>query len=382
MGISVGIVGVGAFGRGFVGLFKRHPLVDRIAVCDIRSDRLSAVAREFEIAETYASLDDICRIDIQALVIITQPWLHAPQVIQALESGKHAYSAVPLAYSSDGDDMLEWCDRVIETCKRTGMHYMLGETSYYRPEAMYCRRRAQAGDFGNFVHAEGQYIHDVDWPACNLRDVARSRWGADWRPAKAGGIPMHYPTHSTGGFISVTRAHVTELCAFGREDPADDWHRADTESGNVMGNEIALMRMSNGATATIKEYRWVGAWGHEGFSVFGTKASFIDSFGQCRWITRDELPETFLATEEMRDPLPPEVAAAFRDEKGETEYGGHGGSHAYLVHEFVDAVAHNRTPAVNAWEAARYLAPGVIAHQSALRGGELMKVPDWGDAPG
>jgi hypothetical protein len=116
--------------------------------------------------------------------------------------------------------------------------------------------------------------------------------------------------------------------------------------------------------------------------VYGSKASFIDSFGQSRWITRDNRPEQFLTDEEMRDPLPPEVAAAFANDKGETDYGGHGGSHAYLVHEFVDAVAHNRIPAINAWEAARYLAPGVIAHKSALRGGELMKVPDWGDAPG
>jgi len=151
--------------------------------------------------------------------------------------------------------MLEWCDRVIEACKRTGMHYMMGETSYYRAEAMYCRRRARAGDFGKFVHGEGQYIHDADWPACSLREVAHSRWGRDWSAAKAGGIPMHYPTHSTGGFISVMGAHVTELCAFGYHDSDDDWHRRDTESGNILGNEIALMRMSNGATATIKEYR-------------------------------------------------------------------------------------------------------------------------------
>jgi len=62
-------------------------------------------------------------------------------------------------------------------------------------------------------------------------------------------------------------------------------------------------------------------------------------------------------------------------------YGSHGGSHPYLVHEFVDAVAHERMPAINAWEAARYMAPGVMAHKSALRGGELLEVPDWGNAP-
>lgn len=382
MGISIGIVGVGAFGREFISLFQKHPAVDRLALCDVQRDRLDQCARKHEIGETYASLDAICRSDIQALALITQPWLHAPQAIQAMEAGKHAYSAVPLMCLDDGDEMLDWCGKVIDTCKRTGMHYMMGETSYYRPQAMYCRRRALSGDFGAFVHAEGAYLHDVDAPSCSLRKVMQDRWRRDWTPRKSGGVPMHYPTHSTGGFISVMGAHVTEVCAFGYHDPEDDWHRKDTESGNTLGNEIALMRMSNGATATVKEYRRVGCYPFEGFSVFGTRASFVDSFEQCQWLTLDEAPGPLLSMEEMRDPLPADAEAAYTDDRGETDYGGHGGSHAYLVHEFVDAVVQDRTPAINAWEAARYLAPGVMAHKSAERDGERLEVPDWGDAPG
>ena len=64
-----------------------------------------------------------------------------------------------------------------------------------------------------------------------------------------------------------------------------------------------------------------------------------------------------------------------------TDLGGHGGSHAYLVHEFVDAVNRQRLPRVNVWEAVRYCAPGFVAHQSALRDGEVLPIPDWGGAP-
>ncbi len=60
---------------------------------------------------------------------------------------------------------------------------------------------------------------------------------------------------------------------------------------------------------------------------------------------------------------------------------GHGGSHPYLVHEFVSAVAENRQPAIHVWEAVRYMAMGVAAHQSALKAGETVAVPDWGDGP-
>jgi len=60
---------------------------------------------------------------------------------------------------------------------------------------------------------------------------------------------------------------------------------------------------------------------------------------------------------------------------------GHGGSHTFLVHEFVSAIQENRYPSVNIWEAIAYTAPGIIAHRSALKGGELMKIPDYGKAP-
>jgi hypothetical protein len=97
-------------------------------------------------------------------------------------------------------------------------------------------------------------------------------------------------------------------------------------------------------------------------------------------LTVKPLETRALSVEDMRDALPPEVAAAWRETDGETvAYGGHGGSHAYLVHEFVDAVAHDRRPAISIYDAVRYMAMGVAAHQSALRDGETLEVPDWGD---
>ena len=380
MSISVGIVGVGSFGAGFIRLFKDHPKVSRLALCDLNEQRLADAARKHGVSETYPSLDEICKSDIQALAIITQPWLHAPQAIQAMEAGKHVYSAVPVISLPDSDQMLEWCDKVIDACKRTGMQYMMGETSYYRPQAMYCRRRADAGDFGYFVQADGDYLHDVDSPRSNLRQVAKSRWGDDWDISKSGDAPMHYPTHSFGGFLSVMKCHATEVTAMGYQMPGDDWHRADTVFGNLFGNETAMLRLSNGAVARVREYRRIGHVGREAFQLFGTEGSFTDGAGGCYWVTREKaVPVT---VEQMRDPLPAEVLAAYGgDTRDDSVYGGHGGSHAYLVNEFVDAADAGRLPAINAWEAVRYLAPGIMAHKSASNDGEMLKVPDWGDPP-
>ncbi len=321
---------------------------------------------------------------MDAIAIITQPWLHAPQTIQVMESGKHVWSAVPLISLPSGDEMLDWCEKVIETSRRTGMHYFLAETSYYYPGAMYSRKMAKEGKFGSFIHADGVYAHDYRHPNSNLVDVAKHRWGDQWDISKSGDTPMYYPTHSLGGILSVVKARVTKVACLGFEYPNDEWFRDDTIHQNRFSNETALMRLDNGMTIRLAEWRRAAGPCYEGFSLYGTEGNFVEiSEEQAVWTPRHqrETKLDLVPREQMRDPLPPEVEAAFRanaDDFGSV-YGGHQGSHAYLVHEFVDAVAKERRPAIDAADAVRYLAPGVMAHKSALKDGEWLEVPDFGD---
>mgnify|MGYP001596108494 FL=1 len=60
---------------------------------------------------------------------------------------------------------------------------------------------------------------------------------------------------------------------------------------------------------------------------------------------------------------------------------GHGGTHLFLVNDFVRSVVAGKLSPNHVWQAARYNAPGIVAHESAKRGGELMKVPDFGMPP-
>jgi predicted dehydrogenase len=234
MGISIGMVGLGSFGSGFVDLFKSHPLVDRIAFSDIEENRARRFAEsdfmnhKFDPADAYGSLNDICNSDLDALVITTQPWLHAPQAIQVMKSGKSVFSAVPISCVPDGTEILDWCDRIINTVKTTGKHYMLGETSYYHPETMFLRRQAAKGMFGTFISANSEYAHDYSGAWGNdLREVwwnrVGSTIGAQWpeilkKEYLDKGImsgPMHYPTHSVAGPVSIMKAHARKVSAIG-----------------------------------------------------------------------------------------------------------------------------------------------------------------------
>ena len=398
MGISIGLVGLGALGSAFADLFGSHPLVVRICLCDVESDRVQKFAgREdwqdkFDPCDAYDSLDAICESDLDALVIITQHWLHAPQCLQALESGKHVYSAVPIVVLPDSLEILDWCDKLVNAVTRTGQHYMLGETTYYRAPTMVARRRAAEGAFGTFTYSEGEYMHAFDSPNCDLREVLASRRGSRigknydqiWKTYRDRGIasgPMHYPTHSTSGPMCVMNAHAVNVAAWGQSPSTDDPYFND--SAQSFSNETALFQMSNGSVMRICEHRECTAGSdREDFRVYGTKGSL--EYG--KWCTRDGC--TAMTDEEMRDPLPLEVADAFKkiaqpDAAPGDDFvpTGHGGSHPYLVHEFVDAIAHDRMPVINIWEAVRYVAAGAMAHQSCLKDGELMSVPDWGDAP-
>jgi len=90
------MVGCGSFAQSFIRLFQLHPYVDDIVLCDLGADKLAENAERWGVSTTVTSLDDICAdSSIDAVALFTQNWLHAPQAVQALNAGKHVYSAVP-----------------------------------------------------------------------------------------------------------------------------------------------------------------------------------------------------------------------------------------------------------------------------------------------
>ena len=187
MSLKIGIVGVGSFAQSFIPLFKAHPLVDQVVLCDLDAEKLELNAEKHDLVRTSASLDHLCGTDVDAVLVLAQNWLHGPQAVCALLAGKHVYSAVPAGI--DVDEIA----RLVETVERSGLIYMLGETSYYYPAVLYCRQRFREGAFGRVAYAEAEYYHDWDH---GLYDVMKWRGGKAWR-ATAGAPPMHYVTHST-----------------------------------------------------------------------------------------------------------------------------------------------------------------------------------------
>jgi len=393
--IKVGACGAGAFARSFIPLFNAHPLVSEVVVADLIRERAEEQAARVGIKRTMTSLDELCDSDVDAIAILTQRQMHGPQVVQALRAGKHVYSAVPIGQTLD-----EIRD-IVRMVEETRLMYMMGETSYYYPATIYCRQRFRKGDFGEFVYGEGEYYHDM----AHFYEPFRRSGGPGWKRV-AGIPPMHYPTHSTSMILSVTGAHVTAAACFGFEDHHEDgiFRVGANQWDNVFSNETALMRTSDGGMMRINEFRRIGWRGMSSVqvSLYGTKGCYEEQADSQVWVTIN--PEEM---EDLNDLLKcqdipiaepqPDVDQVVLQEfysgvskvhpigRLPAEYvgmhNGHLGSHQFLVDDFVKAVVTNTLPPNHVWQAARYCVPGLVAHQSAVRGGQLMAVPDLGDPP-
>ncbi|MBT3288570.1 MAG: Gfo/Idh/MocA family oxidoreductase [Victivallales bacterium] len=420
MGIKLGLCGVGSFGSAFVSLFQSHPGVDEVYLADLFPDRLAEKAAENKVVKTFPSLDELCKSDCDAIAIFTQRWMHGPQAVQALKAGKHVYSAVPTGQT------LEELEELVKTVEETGLTYMMGETSYYRSQTTFCRNAFAAGKFGEFVYGEGQYHHDM---AHFYKSYMHS--GKDqWKPT-ASCPPMLYPTHSTAFILAVTFRRMTEVSCFGYVDHHIDGIFDPDLSlwGNVFSNESALFRTSDGGMARVNEFRRTAhsmmdrmtitgthgcyqeqpraeggtlsnvvstldfpeGYGDDGTIPFATagkdvKLRFKDHNDLCVFksvvVTEENigvLPNEYLGkTFKGVSPFQPwqQLPVEFADRKN-----GHEGTHVFMVNDFVRAVNQQQLPPNHVWQAARYNAPGIVAHASAQKDGERLSIPDFGTPP-
>ena len=396
--LNIAFIGCGEFAKNFVPLFKLHPLVEKVYVCDLIAERAEEYSKKFSV-EIVASFEEVLkRRDIDAVAIFAQRHLHGPLVLQALSAGKHVYSAVPMASE------VEQCQQIVAKVLETGLTYMMGETCYYYPSSMLCRYKFQEGLFGKFVYGEAQYHHDISHFPANFRADKRS----------AGVPPFFYPTHSTAMLLAAADSYCTRVVAFGYEDTEDDgiFEKGVNQWDNVFSNSYSLMKLANGGTARINECRRIGYKAPSSYvsSFYGTKGAY--QFNNAQHILT-KLTEKGVDLQDISDDVNPIEMTRHKDEVDfkqkvanhtwqwnmfspvqKTEYdrlpesfkkngsvNGHMASHQLLVDDFCTAVFFGSMPPVNAWRAARWTIPGLLAHQSALKNGEAMDVPDCGEAP-
>ena len=341
--IRIGIAGYGVCRMGSSFGFQDHPNVEIAAVCDVSAERCAELAVACKCQRTYSSLEEMVKDQsLEAIFLGTDAPNHAQHSILCLNHGKHVACTVPAVFGS-----LEDADRLYETVKKTGLEYMMFETSAYHAACYAMRVAYESGALGKIIYAEGQYYHYFPTPLASY---------GKWR---TGIPPMWYPTHSTAYYVAVTGQSFTKVSCQGFRGQIPHFQPESNFYKNPFDSEVALFQTSEGGSARMS-VRWGmrGSAGETGLvhgelgRMNGTSFSPEED--------RPKLPDL------SKPSLPPGVDA-----------GGHDGSHGYLTNEFVTALLENRTPLINIALSLNMTVPGIIAHQSALKDGELLTVPQY-----
>ena len=363
--VRIAVVGL-RFGASFVPIYQQHPDVTAVAVCDLDPERRSAAGNKNIIPSErrIETLDAVLASDEWDAVHLATPVpLHVEQAVAALHAGKHVASAVPAGTTLDG------LRQLVTAQRETGRSYMMMETAIYTREFLYVKDLYDRGVIGRIQLLRGAHYQDMD----------------GWPPYWAGLPPMHYATHALGPLLHLTGARATSVTCLGSGQMRADLH---TQYGNPFPVETATFKLAgpgvDGVAAEVTRSLFETAVTFkESFDVYGDRATFL-------W---PQIPGDAPALIALGDP-PDRGAGARRPvtvERPEIPYrpdllpaplaqfasGGHGGSHPHLVHEFIRSIVEERPPAVDVTRAANWTAAGLCAHESAMRGGEPIAIPDF-----
>ena len=405
--MKICIIGCGRFSPFFVPLFKAHPVVEKVYVCDIKPERAEDFSKRFDVEIINSFEEAIASDKINAVAIFTPRFTHGKLAIEALKAGKHVYSSVPCAVSIDEIREIE------ELVRKTRLTYSMGETGYYRAATIFCRREFRKGTFGKFAYGEAQYNHDIR----KMESSFRSFGGDEWR--KYAGIPpMWYPTHSTSMILgSMPGVYAKKVVAFGfKGSPRTDIYGTDGQNfyDNPFSNTAMMLELSNGGIARISENRCLGWHCPETFisQFYGSEGCYEFSVARHTlsfWKPDD--PQTVKLMDVTKELQPPELYETINTnydkalddishaegyiqgtpspihplERLPKEFdgmkNGHNGTHKFIVDDFCRAYETGKLSPCNIWQVARFNIPGLMAHQSALNGGATMDVVDLGDPP-
>jgi len=389
--LRLAVIGGGQFSSSFIHLFQAHPFVEEVGLVELNPERRASIAAKFSINRAYVSLAELWESDFNAVAIFTPRWTHAQIALEAIQNGRHVYTAVPMGITQ------EEISQLVEAAGKTKLTYFMAETSFYYPAVVFSRKKFAQGELGKFVYGEGEYLHDMSH---GFSDAYAANGGDEWK-STASFPPMLYATHSVSTILSVTGAQATSVTCIGLKDNADDGIFDSNVSmwKNNQSNQVALFETSDGGIMRIAELRRVGTAPLEStvrMSIFGTEGSFEQQVGYASWATKDSFD---IVTDEIGtfsdvenpyslrpDYVPPNLwdggfARVHDRSQLPKEFvglsNGHGGSHQFMVDDFVmDAVGERKAP-MNVIDAARFTIPGVLAHQSAQMTGQKLQIPQY-----
>ena len=384
--MKLGLIGLGQRGSALLNdIFIPSERVEVAAICDIYQDRIDAVVQKVTKAgqkapfttQNYKELIDKDKVD---LVVVASPWKeHIPMVLYDLEKG------VPCGSEVGGAESLEECFSLVDTWEKTRTPYMFLENCCYGRREMMVLNMVKKGVFGEIVHCEGGYHHD-------LRDeIGYGKENRHYRLEEyLTRNRENYPTHELGPiaqvldinrgnrFLSLT---ATASKAAGMHDyilchkPEDEaLKNAVFAQGDVV---TTVIKCARGETITLTLDTTLPRFYSRDFRVQGTKglyeeatdSIYLDGMGE-HWYWKPHWgnADTFTADYEHE---------VWKKYIAEGIQRGHDGMDYLVYNEFFDCVRENRAAPIDVYDAAAWMSITPLSEKSIANGSVPVEVPDF-----
>jgi len=386
--VRIGFIGLGNRGPDAVARMRHIEGVDIRALCDIRTEKVNAVKKSLDGSvhhpETYTGKEDewkrLCeRADID-LVYIATPWsLHTPMAVYAMEHGKHVCTEVPAAKT------LDECWQLVETSERTRKHCMILENCCYDFFELLTFNMARQGLFGEIVHGEGAYIHDLF-----EGNFSKQKYYDMWRLKENFRNGNLYPTHGLGPVAQVMNINRGDkmdylvsvsgndfmMGAKAKELAANDDFYKPYANKSFRGNmNTTIIRTEKGRTIMLQHDVTSPNVYSRIYKISGTKGSAL----------KYPLPgkfsiggENWLSQEAYRD-IENKYTPAIVKKVGEMakQVGGHGGMDFIMDWRTIDCLRNGLPLDIDVYDAALWSAIAPLSESSVANRSGAVTVPDF-----
>lgn len=381
------VIGLSGRGSGMLGELLEVPGVKVVAVCDLYEDRAQhgvEIVKEKTGVEPAMYLDYkqlLARDDIDAVMCSTTWISHARIAIDAMRAGKN------VAVEVGGAASIDECWQMVHTSEETGKFCMLLENCCYDRYEMAVFNMVKQGLFGEIVHLEGGYRHD-------LRDEIAH--GKENRHGRLKNF-MHrngelYPTHQLGPIcklININRGNrmVTLSSMASKARGLSDWiareHDKDYYLNGYPFNEgdvvTTMIKCANGETITLHHDCTLPRPYSRDYLVQGTRGIYSEGVEDCGHVLIDDGDSANSWNHEWQK-LNPTYLEKYEHPlwKGyDSENHGHGGMDYLVLSAFVDAVLNGTEPPIDVYDTAAWMAITCLSEESVALGSMPVAIPDF-----
>uniref|UniRef100_UPI0032165A2F Gfo/Idh/MocA family protein n=1 Tax=uncultured Draconibacterium sp. TaxID=1573823 RepID=UPI0032165A2F len=385
--VRIGFIGLGNRGPGAVERMSHIEGVEIKALCDIRSERVELVREKLKDSPhqpvTYTGTEDtwkkLCERDDLDLIYITTPWhLHTPMAVYAMNHGKHACSEVPAATT------LDECWQLVEASERNKKHCMMLENCCYDFFELLTLNMARQGFFGEIIHGEGAYLHDI-----LEGNFSKTKYWNMWRLKQNYRNGNLYPTHGLGPICQIMNTNRGDKMEYLVSVSSDDF------SMNKMAKQLASddnfyeefaghSYRGNMNTTTIKTIKGRTIMLQHDVSstrpysrihkVCGTKAMALKYPDPPRisngheWISAEEFKR-------LEKQYEPKIVAKVGEMA--KQVGGHGGMDFLMDWRTIDCLRNGLPLEQDVYDAALWSSIAPLSEISVANRGQSVDVPDF-----